>query len=69
MWEERRRVRTSDRGGPVDLTLLSGRQTCRTTAVPEQAMQEGSEEAERGLRKPGSASPLGVRAKGHRQGG
>ena len=37
--------------------------------VPEQARQEGSEEAERGLRKPGSASPLGVRAKGHRQGG
>lgn len=41
------RVRTSDRGGPAHLTLLSGRQTFWTTAVPEQAwgrVREGSEE-------------------------
>lgn len=42
------RVRTSDRGGPAHLTLLSGRQTCWTTVVPEQACGRGREGSEEG---------------------
>lgn len=69
MWEEHRRVRTSDRGGPVDLTLLSGRRTCRTTAVPEQARQEGSEEGRERAQETRNCTSTGRQGKGTQAGG
>ena len=63
------RVRTSDRGGPVHLTLLSGRQTCgqqRSQSKPGGEGGKGLRREESRLRKLGSTSPLRASANGHR---
>lgn len=55
--------------GPVDLTLLGGRQTCQTTAVPEQARQEGSEEGRERAQETRKCTSTGRQGEGTQAGG